>query len=265
MTSRVRNARVRKRRTAPDAKRHGDARAPARSAAHHQSIGSCIYSKPPPPPPLACRLFNDGRCGHRCQRGRFADGNQCSFCHHTCQDCTDEGPSNCTSCGTGTDLPEVTRRSNPNPPSGALTSSLTFPSLRFSRDLTIPYLAILGGGFFFGCFFFSHLVSPHRPCVNRSPLGALLQGGGRCDAHPSTREQEGSEIVPFPNIAWIKPKLGAKLNPSILRHKPGLIKVVIQPAGADGCVGGGSARLSASPCAEIFIYHHLSHSLPLFG
>ncbi|MED6255020.1 hypothetical protein ATANTOWER_003600, partial [Ataeniobius toweri] len=47
-----------------------------------------------------CRLFEDGRCVTHCQAGRFAMGKQCLLCHHTCKACTDEGPDNCTSCGT---------------------------------------------------------------------------------------------------------------------------------------------------------------------
>uniref|UniRef100_A0A8C4EH67 Proprotein convertase subtilisin/kexin type 5b n=1 Tax=Dicentrarchus labrax TaxID=13489 RepID=A0A8C4EH67_DICLA len=44
------------------------------------------------------RLFDDGRCDIRCQKGRYAMDKQCHLCHHTCQECTDEGPDNCTSC-----------------------------------------------------------------------------------------------------------------------------------------------------------------------
>lgn len=51
---------------------------------------------------LACRFFDDGRCEIRCQKGRYAMGRQCHLCHHTCQECTDEGPDSCTSCDRGT-------------------------------------------------------------------------------------------------------------------------------------------------------------------
>ncbi|KAM8760711.1 proprotein convertase subtilisin/kexin type 5-like [Acanthopagrus schlegelii] len=46
----------------------------------------------------ATRLFDDGRCEIRCQKGRYAMGRQCHLCHHTCQECADEGPDSCTSC-----------------------------------------------------------------------------------------------------------------------------------------------------------------------
>lgn len=49
-----------------------------------------------------CRLFDDGSCVIRCQTGRYAMGRQCHLCHHTCHECTDEGPDNCTSCDRGT-------------------------------------------------------------------------------------------------------------------------------------------------------------------
>ncbi|KAM9360686.1 proprotein convertase subtilisin/kexin type 5-like [Symphorus nematophorus] len=44
------------------------------------------------------RFFDDGRCVIRCQKGRYAMGRQCHLCHHTCEECTDEGPDDCTSC-----------------------------------------------------------------------------------------------------------------------------------------------------------------------
>ncbi|XP_076586661.1 proprotein convertase subtilisin/kexin type 5-like, partial [Chaetodon auriga] len=44
------------------------------------------------------KFFDDGRCDIHCQKGRYAMGRQCHLCHHTCQECTDEGPDNCTSC-----------------------------------------------------------------------------------------------------------------------------------------------------------------------
>ena len=50
---------------------------------------------------LTCRLFDDGRCEIRCQKGRYAMGRQCHLCHHTCQECADEGPDSCTSCDRG--------------------------------------------------------------------------------------------------------------------------------------------------------------------
>nr|XP_020458069.1 proprotein convertase subtilisin/kexin type 5-like [Monopterus albus] len=46
----------------------------------------------------AARYFDDGHCDIRCQSGRYAVGRQCHLCHYTCQECTDEGPDNCTSC-----------------------------------------------------------------------------------------------------------------------------------------------------------------------
>lgn len=100
VTLRVCSARAQKERTAPAARHHGDAPAPALQT---RTSVSCIYLEPPPLPlpPQTCRFFDEGRCGLRCQRGRFAVGNQCSFCHHTCQECTDDGPDNCTSCDTG--------------------------------------------------------------------------------------------------------------------------------------------------------------------
>lgn len=49
-----------------------------------------------------CRFFDEGRCVMRCQRGRYAMGRQCHLCHHTCQECSDEGPDSCTSCDRGT-------------------------------------------------------------------------------------------------------------------------------------------------------------------
>uniref|UniRef100_A0A8C6U283 Proprotein convertase subtilisin/kexin type 5b n=1 Tax=Neogobius melanostomus TaxID=47308 RepID=A0A8C6U283_9GOBI len=48
----------------------------------------------------SCRVFDDGRCNIRCQKGRYTLDKECFPCHHTCQECTDAGPDNCTSCGT---------------------------------------------------------------------------------------------------------------------------------------------------------------------
>uniref|UniRef100_A0A8C6TYA3 Proprotein convertase subtilisin/kexin type 5b n=1 Tax=Neogobius melanostomus TaxID=47308 RepID=A0A8C6TYA3_9GOBI len=44
------------------------------------------------------RVFDDGRCNIRCQKGRYTLDKECFPCHHTCQECTDAGPDNCTSC-----------------------------------------------------------------------------------------------------------------------------------------------------------------------
>lgn len=48
------------------------------------------------------RLFDDGSCVIRCQLGRYAMERQCHLCHHTCKECSDQGPEHCTSCDTGT-------------------------------------------------------------------------------------------------------------------------------------------------------------------
>uniref|UniRef100_A0AAV2MQD7 P/Homo B domain-containing protein n=1 Tax=Knipowitschia caucasica TaxID=637954 RepID=A0AAV2MQD7_KNICA len=44
------------------------------------------------------RVYDNGRCDIRCQRGRYTLDKQCYPCHHTCNECTDAGPDNCTSC-----------------------------------------------------------------------------------------------------------------------------------------------------------------------
>ncbi|KAM9823350.1 proprotein convertase subtilisin/kexin type 5-like [Syngnathus typhle] len=53
------------------------------------------------------RLFDEGACVIRCQRGRYATGRECHRCHYTCHECTGGGPHNCTSCDT--DMFDVSR------------------------------------------------------------------------------------------------------------------------------------------------------------
>ncbi|KAJ8005984.1 hypothetical protein DPEC_G00123560 [Dallia pectoralis] len=47
----------------------------------------------------ARRFLHHGECVIQCPPGRYGMEGQCLLCHHSCQECDDEGPDNCTSCG----------------------------------------------------------------------------------------------------------------------------------------------------------------------
>lgn len=47
------------------------------------------------------RLFDNGRCVLGCDSGKHERDGQCHLCHHTCLECSDEGPDKCTRCGKG--------------------------------------------------------------------------------------------------------------------------------------------------------------------
>ncbi len=38
-----------------------------------------------------------------CSNGKYPSSGQCHLCDHTCAQCVDAGPANCTSCDTGQD------------------------------------------------------------------------------------------------------------------------------------------------------------------
>lgn len=47
------------------------------------------------------RLFDNGQCVLGCDPGKYERDGQCHLCHHTCLECSDEGPDKCTRCGKG--------------------------------------------------------------------------------------------------------------------------------------------------------------------
>uniref|UniRef100_A0A673M7X5 Proprotein convertase subtilisin/kexin type 5-like n=1 Tax=Sinocyclocheilus rhinocerous TaxID=307959 RepID=A0A673M7X5_9TELE len=47
------------------------------------------------------RLFDNGQCVISCDPGKYKWERRCHLCHHTCLECTDEGPDKCTRCSKG--------------------------------------------------------------------------------------------------------------------------------------------------------------------